>query len=374
MRQQKLVSTARPLAVRDLPDDWRDGAAGAAGAGRPGGRSARCPPPSTTARWAPPPRAGCAPSTTRRRIVTQPWVGAPGSARTGCWRCSSAPTICRGTSPRSTEWVQRVPARGGDGRRRRRRCSTSTASATRSARVAPARSIPPAPATCSPPPSSCTTSATPIPGTRPRPPPARPRCRWKARAGRRCPTRPTLEAALAAVSRPDLKRCPAPTVLDVPGAPAVRLAARRRSCAGGQVDAQCSERFAALRPVGVARLHPAEPHHRRRAAAAPRRGRAARRDVQSGDLREGHRGLRRLRGPAQGADEAARPRRQGRLRDPGRPRHPGRRRHPEADLHARPGGATATSAWRSRPIWPTTRRARSTRRGACGRRWRARTS
>ena len=43
-------------------------------------------------------------------------------------------------------------------------------------------------------------------------------------------------------------------------------------------------------------------------------------------------------------------------------------------IYTRPGGATATSASRSRPTWPTTRRARSTRRGACGRRWPATTS
>ena len=54
-------------------------------------------------------------------------------------------------------------------------------------------------------------------------------------------------------------------------------------------------------------------------------------------------------------------------------RHPGRRRHPQADLRPRPGGGTATSASRSRPIWPTTPRARSTRRGACGRPWPATT-
>ena len=35
-------------------------------------------------------------------------------------------------------------------------------------------------------------------------------------------------------------------------------------------------------------------------------------------------------------------------------RHPGRRRHPPAGLRPRPGGATATSASRSRPTWPTT--------------------
>ena len=49
-------------------------------------------------------------------------------------------------------------------------------------------------------------------------------------------------------------------------------------------------------------------------------------------------------------------------------------RHPASRSTPRPGGATATSASRSRPTWPTTRRARSTRRGACGRRWPARTS
>ena len=104
-----------------------------------------------------------------------------------------------------------------------------------------------------------------------------------------------------------------------------------RSCPGGQ-DAQSLDRASALRPVRVARLHQAEPDHGRRAAEAPGRGRAARRHLQSGHLREGHRRLHRLRGPAQGADEAARPRRQGGLRDPGHPRHPGRRRHPAPDL------------------------------------------
>ena len=54
-------------------------------------------------------------------------------------------------------------------------------------------------------------------------------------------------------------------------------------------------------------------------------------------------------------------------------RDPGRRRHPDvADIlkpvHQSTGGVTATSAWRSRPISPTTPRAHWTRRGGSGRR------
>ncbi len=68
--------------------------------------------------------------------------------------------------------------------------------------------------------------------------------------------------------------------------------------AAGQGDGarEPAARAAGLRPVGVARLHPAQPDHERRAAAPDRGGRPARRDLQSRHLREGDRrqlGLRR---------------------------------------------------------------------------------
>ena len=92
---------------------------------------------------------------------------------------------------------------------------------------------------------------------------------------------------------------------------------RRRHRAGARADSRVPERalhrrgpppaparqddalenplraLAGVRPVGLARLHPAQPDHQRRAAAPDRRGRPARRHLQSGDLREGrHRQLR----------------------------------------------------------------------------------
>jgi 1D-myo-inositol 3-kinase len=106
-RQQKLVSTARPLAVRDLPDDWRaaplvllapvaqevdlrlsaafeDGSVGAAVQG-----------------WL---RA----VDDERRIVTQPW----GEAREVLNRVLAvfvSAEDLRGHESQLTEWVQRVP-------------------------------------------------------------------------------------------------------------------------------------------------------------------------------------------------------------------------------------------------------------------------
>jgi 1D-myo-inositol 3-kinase len=106
-RQQKLVSTARPLAVRDLPDDWRaaplallapvaqevdlrlsaafeDGSVGAAVQG-----------------WL---RA----VDDERRIVTQPWGGAREVLNRVLAVFVSAEDL-RGHESQLTEWVQRVP-------------------------------------------------------------------------------------------------------------------------------------------------------------------------------------------------------------------------------------------------------------------------
>jgi 1D-myo-inositol 3-kinase len=106
-RQQKLVSTARPLAVRDLPDDWRDaplallapvaqevdlrlsaafedGSVGAAAQG-----------------WL---RA----LDDERRIVTQPWGGAREVLNRVLALFVSAEDL-RGHESQLTEWVQRVP-------------------------------------------------------------------------------------------------------------------------------------------------------------------------------------------------------------------------------------------------------------------------
>lgn len=106
-RQQKLVSTARPLAVRDLPDDWReaplallapvaqevdlrlsaafeDGSVGAAAQG-----------------WL---RA----VDDERRIVTQPWGGAREVLNRVLALFVSAEDL-RGHESQLTEWVQRVP-------------------------------------------------------------------------------------------------------------------------------------------------------------------------------------------------------------------------------------------------------------------------
>ena len=106
-RQQKLVSTARPLAVRDLPDDWRDaplallapvaqevdlrlsaafedGSVGAAAQG-----------------WL---RAVDA----ERRIVAQPWGGAREVLNRVLALFVSAEDL-RGHESQLTEWVQRVP-------------------------------------------------------------------------------------------------------------------------------------------------------------------------------------------------------------------------------------------------------------------------
>jgi sugar/nucleoside kinase (ribokinase family) len=106
-RQQKLVSTARPLAVRDLPDDWRDaplallapvaqevdlrlsaafedGSVGAAAQG-----------------WL---RA----VDDERRIVTQPWGGAREVLNRVLALFVSADDL-RGHESQLTEWVQRVP-------------------------------------------------------------------------------------------------------------------------------------------------------------------------------------------------------------------------------------------------------------------------
>ncbi len=52
--------------------------------------------------------------------------------------------------------------------------------------------------------------------------------------------------------------------------------------------------LAGVRPVGVARLHPPQPDHERRAPPPDRRRRPAGRDLQPGDLRKGHRGQLRL--------------------------------------------------------------------------------
>lgn len=106
-RQQKLVSTARPLAVRDLPDDWRDaplallapvaqevdlrlsaafedGSVGAAAQG-----------------WL---RA----VDDERRIVAQPWGGAREVLNRVLALFVSAEDL-RGHESQLTEWVQRVP-------------------------------------------------------------------------------------------------------------------------------------------------------------------------------------------------------------------------------------------------------------------------
>ena len=106
-RQQKLVSTARPLVVRDLPDDWReaplallapvaqevdlrlsaafeDGSVGAAAQG-----------------WL---RA----LDDERRIVTQPWGGAREVLNRVLALFVSAEDL-RGHESQLTEWVQRVP-------------------------------------------------------------------------------------------------------------------------------------------------------------------------------------------------------------------------------------------------------------------------
>jgi 1D-myo-inositol 3-kinase len=106
-RQQKLVSTARPLAVRDLPDDWRaaplvllapvaqevdlrlsaafeDGSMGAAVQG-----------------WL---RA----VDDERRIVAQPWGGAREVLNRVLAVFVSAEDL-RGHESQLTEWVQRVP-------------------------------------------------------------------------------------------------------------------------------------------------------------------------------------------------------------------------------------------------------------------------
>lgn len=106
-RQQKLVSTARPLAVRDLPDDWRDaplallapvaqevdlrlsaafedGSVGAAAQG-----------------WL---RA----LDDERRIVTQPWGGAREVLNRVLALFVSAEDL-RGHESQLTEWVQHVP-------------------------------------------------------------------------------------------------------------------------------------------------------------------------------------------------------------------------------------------------------------------------
>ena len=106
-RQQKLVSTARPLAVRDLPDDWRDaplallapvaqevdlrlsaafedGSVGAAAQG-----------------WL---RA----VDDKRRIVAQPWGGAREVLNRVLALFVSAEDL-RGHESQLTEWVQRVP-------------------------------------------------------------------------------------------------------------------------------------------------------------------------------------------------------------------------------------------------------------------------
>jgi len=106
-RRQKLVSTARPLAVRDLPDDWRDaplallapvaqevdlrlsaafedGSVGAAAQG-----------------WL---RA----LDDERRIVTQPWGGAREVLNRVLALFVSAEDL-RGHESQLTEWVQRVP-------------------------------------------------------------------------------------------------------------------------------------------------------------------------------------------------------------------------------------------------------------------------
>ena len=106
-RQQTLVSTARPLAVRDLPDDWRDaplallapvaqevdlrlsasfedGSVGAAVQG-----------------WL---RA----VDDERRIVTQPWGGAREVLNRVLAVFVSAEDL-RGHESQLTEWVQRVP-------------------------------------------------------------------------------------------------------------------------------------------------------------------------------------------------------------------------------------------------------------------------
>jgi sugar/nucleoside kinase (ribokinase family) len=106
-RQQKLVSTARPLAVRDLPDDWRDaplallapvaqevdlrlsaafedGSVGAAAQG-----------------WL---RA----VDDKRRIVAQPWGGAREVLNRVLALFVSAEDLL-GHESQLTEWVQRVP-------------------------------------------------------------------------------------------------------------------------------------------------------------------------------------------------------------------------------------------------------------------------
>jgi 1D-myo-inositol 3-kinase len=106
-REQKLVSTARPLAVRDLPDDWRDtplallapvaqevdlrlsaafedGSVGAAAQG-----------------WL---RA----VDDERRIVAQPWGGAREVLNRVLALFVSAEDL-RGHESQLTEWVQRVP-------------------------------------------------------------------------------------------------------------------------------------------------------------------------------------------------------------------------------------------------------------------------
>ena len=90
-------------------------------------------------------------------------------------------------------------------------------------------------------------------------------------------------------------------------------------------------------------------------AAAARRGRAARRDVEPGDLREGDRGLDATTRPiSQALAGAHGSRRQDALRAPRDRGHPGRGRRAAPALSTRRSGATATSAWKSRPTSPTT--------------------
>ena len=87
-----------------------------------------------------------------------------------------------------------------------------------------------------------------------------------------------------------------------------------------------------VRPVRLARLHPAQPYRPGRAEAPGGRRRPHGRDLEPRDLREGHRRQRRLpvrhRGDLQGPGD----RRQGGVRDPRGQGHPGRGRRAAARL------------------------------------------
>ena len=81
---------------------------------------------------------------------------------------------------------------------------------------------------------------------------------------------------------------------------------------------------AAIWSIRLARLHPAEPHRRRRAGPPRGRGRPRRRHVQPRHLREGHRRQQRLCGRHRGDLTGRAPRAEGGVRAPRGQGHPGR--------------------------------------------------